>query len=69
MILQVITIIKYTFQLLSKLFPIACMDNSQCKNGGLCEIDGNCKCRKFDPEITGVHCEGMQLKNAQFWSY
>lgn len=40
------------------------MDNSHCKNGGLCEIDGNCKCRKFDPEITGVHCEGMQLKNA-----
>lgn len=45
------------------------MDNSHCKNGGLCEIDGNCKCRKFDPEITGVHCEGMQLKNAQFWSF
>lgn len=40
------------------------MDNSHCKNGGLCDIDGNCKCRKFDPEITGVHCEGMQLKNA-----
>lgn len=35
------------------------MVNSYCKNGGLCEIDGNCKCRKFDFEIIGVYCEGI----------
>nr|XP_019930814.2 wnt inhibitory factor 1-like [Crassostrea gigas] len=42
----------------------ACMDNSHCKNGGLCDIDGNCKCRKFDPEITGVHCEEVCNKDS-----